>query len=480
MDGGTYAAATMATPALPPLSAAERRPSWVDVGVVAAMLLLGLLGVFLAHDLGGPEDQSRIASWADYTTLVILVLPILVRRMAPAAVCVFVSLFFVAFRLLEVPEGPVSSVAVFMAIHAAGAHVADARRRNGARALALGTGFVALVVQLSGEIEAVGFEAVVGLTFSIGLNLGFYVAAWVLGDRDRHQRIDRAELSRRADQLATEREARAEQAVVAERVRIARELHDVVAHHVSVMGVQAAAARHVMGRDPARAAEALGTVEASARQAVDELQRLVGILREAPSDGVDAPQPTLDGLPALVATLADAGLPVELREIGRSPAMPDSVGLSAHRIVQEALTNVMRHAPGAETTVVLTHLAGVLQVEVVNGPAPAGATPAGPGGGRGLLGMRERAAMLGGRVEAGLLPRGGYRVAATLPLPGGVQDRPGPATVGAIGAHVADGRVGPRSGPELSGESGLAHTTNVEHTTNVAHTNKTEEEEVTR
>ena len=101
MDGGTYAAATMATPALPPLSAAERRPSWVDVGVVAAMLLLGLLGVFLAHDLGGPEDQSRIASWADYTTLVILVLPILVRRMAPAAVCVFVSLFFVAFRLLE-------------------------------------------------------------------------------------------------------------------------------------------------------------------------------------------------------------------------------------------------------------------------------------------------------------------------------------------------------------------------------------------
>ena len=441
-----------AAPVLPPLTTAERRPSRVDLAVFAAMLLLGLLGIFLSHDLLDDDELGRLPMWADYVAFVLVIVPVPVRRMAPAAVCLYVGVGFAVFRLLEVPEGAVSTVALFMAIHAAGAHVPDPTRRTWSRAIALTAGFLALFVQLAGDVELVGFETVVGLLFSVGINAGFYVAAWVLGDRDRHQRIDRAELSRRAEQLATEREARAQQAVVAERVRIARELHDVVAHHVSVMGVQAAAARHVMAKDPERAAEALGTVESSARQAVEELQRLVGILREAPSDGIDAPQPTLDGLPALVDTLAAAGLPVELREIGRSPAMPDSVGLSAHRIVQEALTNVMRHAPGAETTVVLTHLAGVLQVEVVNGPAPAGATPAGPGGGRGLLGMRERAAMLGGTIEAGPLPRGGYRVAATLPLPGG-------ATTGAIGAHVVHGRGSARSAPTPPAASGVNGTT---------------------
>lgn len=402
--------------ALPPLGDAERRPSPTDLWVGAAMLGLGVLGLFLAHDLGDPEDLGLLPPWANYVAFVLLVAPVPFRRMAPAAICAAVGVGFAVFRMVGVPEGPVSSVALFIVIHAAGAHVADPRRRAWSRGVTLATGLIALAIGIASDLDVVGFEAVVATTLSLGINAAFYGAAYVLGDRDRDQRIAQAELASRAQELAREREQRARQAVTAERVRIARELHDVVAHHVSVMGVQAAGARRVLDRDPARAAEALEHVEASGRQAVEELQRLVGVLREGAGDDGNAPQPTLDDVPRLIESMTNAGLSVDLRTIGRPRQIPSSVSLSAYRIVQEALTNVMRHAPGAPTTVVVSHLAGNVQVEVVNGPSTNGAAAAGPGGGRGLVGMRERAAMLGGSIQHGAVPRGGYRVAASLPI----------------------------------------------------------------
>lgn len=401
---------------LPPLSDDKRRPSTLDWGVWTGMLLLGLLGIFLVHDQGDPQAQSRLVGWADYLAFVILILPVPVRRMVPLFACLWIGLGFAVFRILAVPEGSASTLAVFLAIHAAGAYVADERRRNIVRGAALIAGFVALTIQLLDDSEAVSFDSLVGVLFIVGLNLGFYVAAWALGDAARKQRLTEAELARRAEQLADERDRSAEQAVTEERVRIARELHDVVAHHVSVMGVQAAAARHVLDRDRTAAVTALNDVEESARQAVSELHRLVGLLRRETDDDDDGPQPTLESLPALLSSMQGAGLDVELRVIGKARPLPSAVQLSAYRIVQEALTNVMRHAPGATATVVVSHLPQSLKIEVVNGPSVDDARRKGPGGGRGLLGMGERVALLDGSLDHGRVAKGGFRVAAVLPV----------------------------------------------------------------
>ena len=393
-----------------------------DLLVVLALLGLGAFGIFLAHDVQPDEVRSLLPMWGDYLALAFLLAPLVFRRRSPLTVGLMIGLGFTAFRLLKVPEGPMSSVAVFVALHAVGAFSDQPRRRDLVRSVVIGTGMIALVAALLDDAEFVNLDSLTFVLFSVGLNVAFFVAAWMLGDATRERTEDEVELRRRADELAAEREERARQAVTTERVRIARELHDVVAHHVSVMGVQASAARRMLDRDSAKAAEALGYVEESGRQAVSELQRLVGFLRSERDDERLAPQPTLDGLPKLIETTRTAGLPVELRTIGHARSLPSSVELSAYRIVQEALTNVVRHAPGAPTTVVLSYLPDALQVEIVNGPAAAGATVAtGPGGGRGLVGMRERAAVLEGRFEHGPTTGGGYRVVARLPNTSGYE-----------------------------------------------------------
>lgn len=388
------------------------RTDWL---MVMGLITLGLFGIFLVHDLEPDEVKSLLPDWGNYLALVALVVPLLFRKRAPLKVGLIVGLGFTAFRLARVPEGSVSSVAVFIALYAVGAYATDPRRRDGVRAGVIGAGMIALVVSLLRDSEFVSLDSITFVIFSLGLNVAFFVAAWMLGDASRKRAEYELELARRADLLATEREERTKQAVTTERVRIARELHDVVAHHVSVMGVQAAAARRMLDRDPLRAAEALENVEASGRAAVGELQRLVGILRSEGAESALSPQPGLEGIAQLVESTRSAGVPTHVRTIGQRRPLPSSVELSAYRIVQEALTNVVRHAPGAETTVVLTHLADALQVEVVNGPPAGSSDRMGPGGGRGLLGMRERTSMLGGSFEHGPVAGGGYRILARLP-----------------------------------------------------------------
>lgn len=394
------------------MSPAVSRSDWL---IVLGMLALGTFGIFLAHDVQPEEVQSALPIWGDYLALVLLLVPLIFRRVAPVAVGLVIGFGFTAFRSLKVPEGPMSSVAVFLALYAVGAFVDEPRRRNVVRGLVVGVGMVALIVALLGDAEFVSLESVTFVLFNVGLNIAFFVAAWMLGDATRKRGEYEIELKRRADELAAEREERARQAVTNERVRIARELHDVVAHHVSVMGVQAAAARRMLDRDSAKAAEALSYVEDSGRQAVGELQRLVGFLRSENDDDALTPQPTLDGIAKLVESTRTAGLPVELRTIGTRRPLASSVELSAYRICQEALTNVVRHAPGAATTIVISHLRDGLQVEVVNGPPAPGIPKAGPGGGRGILGMRERASVLDGTFEHGPTGGGGYRIMARLP-----------------------------------------------------------------
>jgi signal transduction histidine kinase len=244
-------------------------------------------------------------------------------------------------------------------------------------------------------------------------------AAWTLGQGVRQRRARAAELEERAARLEREREEKARQAVIQERLRIARELHDVVAHSLSVIGVQAGAARLVLDADPnpPRAREAVAAIEATANQAMGEMRRALGILRDTePSGAALAPLPGLGQLPALLGQLRMAGLPVGLTVAGPPQPLPTSIDLSAYRIVQEALTNTLKHAKASRAEVVVCYGAGELTVEVTDDGR--GTSPATAGtDGAGTIGMRERAALFGGELQVGPRPQGGYAVRVRLPIP---------------------------------------------------------------
>ena len=239
--------------------------------------------------------------------------------------------------------------------------------------------------------------------------------AWVLGDRARVQRALAAELAERAARLEREQAAEARRAVAEERTRIARELHDVVAHHVSMMVVQAEAGPVAVERDPARAAGAFEAIAATGRQALVEMRRLLGVLR---GDGEPAPslapQPGLAQVPSLVEQVGRAGLEVELVVEGQETPLPAGIDLSAYRIVQEALTNAIRHGGEGRARVLVRYGERDLDLRVWNEGRPAQGD--GSPSGRGLLGMKERAALFGGELHAGPAGAGGFTVLARLPI----------------------------------------------------------------
>ena len=257
----------------------------------------------------------------------------------------------------------------------------------------------------------------------------FFTAAWLLGDAARERREREELLAQRNRELEAERAENARRAVLDERVRIARELHDVVAHSVSVMGIQAGAARSVLGRDPDAAATALQSIEQTSRAAVVELQRLLGFLRQEERDRLEGgddrtPQPGVDQLGPLVAQASAAGVRTDLTADGTPRDLPSGLAVSVYRIIQEALTNTLRHADARQAEVLLRYRDDALEVEVLDdgrGPdapgRPRGDAPGRAGGGHGLLGMRERVALHDGRLETGSRTGGGYRVWAQLPLP---------------------------------------------------------------
>ncbi|MFF7209103.1 sensor histidine kinase [Streptomyces sp. NPDC008238] len=268
----------------------------------------------------------------------------------------------------------------------------------------------------------------------------------------RTRRRWRSAVGERGWLLERERESAARTAVAAERERIARELHDIVSHNVSLMVVQAGAAREVLGTMPEEAAAALRSVEDAGRGAMTDLRHMLGLLAPSP-DGVDdaggeggpdgpgdgaaealAPQPGLDRLGALVDRISFAGLPVEVRVSGEPRPLPQGIDVTAYRIVQEALTNALRHGDGGKAEVTVRYAERALRVEVLNtgpsvldGGGAAAGTGAGSGAvrrrregtGRGLLGLRERVAVYGGDLDARRRLGGGYRVRARIPL-----DRP--------------------------------------------------------
>ena len=225
-----------------------------------------------------------------------------------------------------------------------------------------------------------------------------------------------AQQRERMSRLEREREAAVRDAAEDERRRIARELHDVIAHSVSVMVVQAGAARHVMAERPEAAQESLLAVENSGHEAMAELRRLLGVLADNGHEPLLAPQPGVERLDALVARVREAGLPVTLRVEGESRRLPPGIDVAAYRVVQEALTNALKYAGGARTEAVVRYSRDAVDIEVVDEGASAAPSD---GIGRGLTGMRERVAVLGGSIEAGRRQEGGYAVRAHLPTEGG-------------------------------------------------------------
>jgi signal transduction histidine kinase len=240
------------------------------------------------------------------------------------------------------------------------------------------------------------------VTFMVISTIVMVLVHTVVGDRDRRTRM-----------AERERDVAAREAVVAERSRIARELHDAIAHNVSMMVVQAGAERRVLADEQSSTREVLETVERIGRGALTEMRRLVGMLRSDETDPL-APQRGLDDLARLVTQVREAGLPVELEVEGERRELPVGLELSAYRIVQEALTNALKHAGDAHATVRVRYGADSLELEIVDDGAGGAAQAA--GGGHGLVGMRERVALYGGRFEASRHPAGGFTVRALLPI----------------------------------------------------------------
>ncbi|WP_308167579.1 sensor histidine kinase [Catellatospora tritici] len=278
----------------------------------------------------------------------------------------------------------------------------------------------------------------ISLSAGLVVNGVAMVITFLIGRTVRARREASAALAERALAAEAGRQAHAEQAVAEERRRIARELHDVVAHHVSVIGVMSTAARRMLHRDPAAADEALATIEQTSRSTLRELRRLLFVLRAEgalePDPGL-TPQPGLAGLPLLVEQVCEAGLPTALRTDGLPEDLDPGVGLTAYRIVQEALTNALKHAGPCRAEVRLTADGCRLTIEVFDtgrGPRTRTLTADGIAApGHGLLGMRERVAVYGGHLRTGPRPGGGFRVYAVIPL-----EQIGPALAAALDTGV--------------------------------------------
>jgi signal transduction histidine kinase len=369
----------------------------VAVDVAVAIVTIALSWAYLAGDGAGWPTDSREPDLLAAVLVVVVGATIALRRRAVGVALAIALVGETVYAARQYP--PIGAPAILLVVYTAATQL-DARRSRLALIVAAATSWVATTVA-AGPTE---LDAVV------------YVAgAWLLGHYVRTRRRLVAELEQRAADLERQREEQAGRAVAEERLRIARELHDVLAHTMSVVAVQAGTGRLVGADHPGAAIDALAAVETTARSAMHEMRQILTVLRADDDPGAAVtPTPGLDDLPALVAKVAEAGVEVDVRVDGEPRPVPAGVGLAAYRITQEALTNVIKHAGRAHASVLLRYTDEDLAVEVHDDGRAAPST--GAAGGHGLVGMRERAAVHGGELSAGPGPRGGFVVRARLPL----------------------------------------------------------------
>jgi signal transduction histidine kinase len=382
----------------------ERFWPFVRRYVFDVLVVLGAVGV--AAELvfqQGNSDAPTSSLWLLIPLAVLLVLPLLARNLSPfgvpAAMMVYAAILsFIDDRVVAF------SFFIFLAILAVAflfGMLDDRRQALAGLAISLAVG--AIVVRNDPQ-GGPGDWVFVGLVFS---------AVWLAGFALSSKLVQAREAEERATRLEQERAEEARRAVDEERQRIARELHDVVAHSVSVMTVQAGGVRRLLRPEQEREREALLQIEETGRQALAEMRRLLGILRQPTEQPTLKPQPGMGSLGDLIKQVREAGLPVEYRIQGDPIPLPPGVDLSAYRIVQEALTNALKHAGPARAKVAVRYGPDALELEIENDGAGNGQ---GDGTGHGQVGMRERVALYGGKLESGPRAGGGYAVRARLPV----------------------------------------------------------------
>lgn len=393
-----------------------------DAMLAAVVFVAGVISAALSavSQIYGDEQAPL---WQALVYLVFVAAPLAWRRVWPAQVAIIVSVAYFIAVTLRIPELYAGNVAMFIALYTVGAWMANRRAAMIVRiAITLGMFAWLLVTMYRDAIDSAREEDVIAgamspylafMMLNLLINVLYFAGAYYFGEHAWRAAMQRQSLEQRTADLEREREVTAAQAVALDRVRIARELHDVVAHHVSVMGVQAGAARMVFDQDPARSKEMLGGIEVSAREAISELRHLLETLRSSDSDAEDASTVGLDDIADLVDASNAAGLPTRFTIVGDEHPVPSVVQVNLYRIAQESLTNARRHAGDAATADVrLRYTNDDVELEVVN----TGRRVIAPRPGMGQLGMRERALASGGTIESAPREQGGWRVRVRIPL----------------------------------------------------------------
>ncbi|WP_022887164.1 sensor histidine kinase [Glaciibacter superstes] len=435
-----------------PLGDGWRRPSptpagyRADIWIALALAVGTAISAFLTRTAGLFDDAPV---WLTALWVVCIALPLAVRRRWPEAVAVIVAVVFVVGATLGAMDTLFSNICLYLAIYTVGAWSRRRLRARWVRIIIIVGMFIWLFWSLLTTANQVNVlpdlsregafspYAAYGM-LQVFINLIYFGAAYLFGESGWQSARRKAALEARTRELEVERERSAAQAVALERVRIARELHDVVAHHVSVMGVQAGAARRILDRDPIAARQSLGQIEQSARSAVEELHTMLGALRsdDQPTDAAPASEGSSTRGVAQLTELAEesrsAGIPVTLSIIGQPRDVPGTIALSIYRIAQEALTNTRKHAgPGATADLRLRYESDAAELEITDdGVGPRAGSTAhvaqgiSSGVGLGHQGMRERVAAVGGEIHIGARPRGGYLVRARFPLASAARPTP--------------------------------------------------------
>ena len=371
---------------------------WAVDGVLASIfLVLALVGHLASSGDSGTVYRDADALSVALTLLVAV--PYYFRRHAPLAVLLLSEIGVVLLTVREYKTAAAPSI-LLVGTYTVAAWAPRRDRLVGAVALGLGLTIVAVVgIPGSSNVDA-------------AFNFAIFIAAYLFGSTMRNRRLYSEQLEQRAAELENDREEEARRAVAEERLHIAQELHDVVAHSMGVIAVQAGVGAHVIDTDPAEAKKSLEAISHTSRSTLAEIRRMLGVLRDD-SGASYTPAPGLADLDRLVHDIGNAGLEVDVKRDGQRTDLPPGVDFTAYRIVQEALTNVLKHAGPARATVTIGYEPGVLRLDVVddgrgvNGRAVAG--------GHGLLGMRERVGVYGGSFEAGPRTGGGFGVSVRLP-----------------------------------------------------------------
>jgi signal transduction histidine kinase len=385
---------------------AGRRPALLDVLLAIGVAIAVLVGTYAAGSGDGAASHLRHLGPGGYLLAGLGALFLAFRNTAPTATLAATSVFALAYEASSYPGGP-APLPVVLALFTLAVH--------GHRLQSLGLGLAAIVLLLAVRGLVVGDSFTSPLFVVLPTTI---VAALFAGQLSHALQTRRTDREQRTQLAEREREQDTRRQVDAERLRIARELHDVVAHNISLINVQATMGVHLMHTQPDEAAAALTAIKAASKQALRELRQILDVLRAPDDDEPTGPAPGLDQLDALVRAAQQAGLPVELTVTGTPHPVPATIDVAAYRIVQESLTNALRYAAGSRTRVHLDYTDTCLSLRVHDdgGTPHAGATTAGSG--HGIAGMRERAAAVGGTLTARPASPGGFTVTADLPFTG--------------------------------------------------------------